>query len=97
MRIPMFFNIYVCVSIYVYYFLIAIHVTYMKQEDKCGHTDVVILLATTSPIAMLTSVWDRIYVWGLLCHALRKSLRKKKKVIMTNHLFNLILLHLVIK
>jgi len=56
MRIPMFFNIYVCVSIYVYYFLIAIHVTYMKQEDKCGHTDVVILLATTSPIAMLTSV-----------------------------------------
>lgn len=78
MRIPMFFNIYVGVSIYVYYFLIVIHVTYMKQEDKCDHTNVVILLATTSLIAMLISVWDKIYVWGLLCHALCKSLRKKR-------------------
>lgn len=52
----MFFNIYVGVSIYVYYFLIVIHVTYMKQEDKCDHTNVVILLATTSLIAMLISV-----------------------------------------
>lgn len=43
------FNMHVCVYIYIYVltFLIAIHVTHMKCDDKCGHTNAVILLAIT--------------------------------------------------
>lgn len=58
--------------------------TYMKWEDRCGHTDVVILLSITSLIAMLISFSEKkkkkVSRIRYAMHCINHQGKKKKKV-----------------